>query len=541
MTAPKTILGGDDVHAAVMDCGSWAVRFGSAGDDTPKIIFPSIVATRRQKSTDSTTKDVEMIDIQQSSSSIPGNDLNAEKVGQPSTTTTPLITTNNQNNPSLVAGDSILSAPHLFQDIQSIYSFNDSTNPATITNWNTMETLWKTAFSSLLLDSKEIPLMIVEPARTWQLQDRASALERAFESLNVPTAFIARGAATTAFASARTTACVLDIGYQSTSAIPVVDGYPLQKSMISTTAGGRYLNQQLFNWAERSLADVNDVDSQSQENKKQWLRAPHEIKKVRNISKDVLGEKEEVIKRHYDVVDLSMKEPWSNCTDTHRAFYRMRLIEEIKMASMTVSQSGADLERKQLNGNNGDSMKDSEDQKNSQDGSSMKTDTGKKESSGDKIEKDGKSKEKTQGSKSQEYVLPDGNVLLLNQNDGMNIGECLFTTNREENLVSLSEMVLEAVGNCDVDIRRDLFSGVVISGGSSMIPGIVERVSKELAIGIPQAYKLKVSASPNSIERTCGSWIGGSIVSSLGTFQQAWISKSEYDELGAVNALRKCP
>ena len=42
-------------------------------------------------------------------------------------------------------------------------------------------------------------------------------------------------------------------------------------------------------------------------------------------------------------------------------------------------------------------------------------------------------------------------------------------------------------------------------------------------------------------ERRFGSWIGGSILASLGSFQQMWISKHEYEENGKSQVDRKCP
>lgn len=43
------------------------------------------------------------------------------------------------------------------------------------------------------------------------------------------------------------------------------------------------------------------------------------------------------------------------------------------------------------------------------------------------------------------------------------------------------------------------------------------------------------------VERKYSAWIGGSILASLGTFQQMWVSKAEYDENGASISDRKCP
>merc|ERR1711939_883130 len=69
---------------------------------------------------------------------------------------------------------------------------------------------------------------------------------------------------------------------------------------------------------------------------------------------------------------------------------------------------------------------------------------------------------------------------------------------------------------CDVDIRRDLYANIVLSGGTTMYPGIAERMTKELTALAPSTMKIKVVAPP---ERKYSVWIGGSILASLSTFQ----------------------
>ena len=90
---------------------------------------------------------------------------------------------------------------------------------------------------------------------------------------------------------------------------------------------------------------------------------------------------------------------------------------------------------------------------------------------------------------------------------------------------------------CDVDIRKDLYANIVLSGGTTMFPGIAERLTKEVTILAPAAVKIKVVAPP---ERKYSVWIGGSILASLSTFQQMWISKAEYEESGSGILHRKC-
>uniref|UniRef100_A0A669EJU0 Actin, cytoplasmic 1 n=1 Tax=Oreochromis niloticus TaxID=8128 RepID=A0A669EJU0_ORENI len=90
---------------------------------------------------------------------------------------------------------------------------------------------------------------------------------------------------------------------------------------------------------------------------------------------------------------------------------------------------------------------------------------------------------------------------------------------------------------CDVDIRKDLYANTVLSGGTTMYPGIADRMQKEITSLAPTTMKIKIIAPP---ERKYSVWIGGSILASLSTFQQMWISKQEYDESGPSIVHRKC-
>ena len=90
---------------------------------------------------------------------------------------------------------------------------------------------------------------------------------------------------------------------------------------------------------------------------------------------------------------------------------------------------------------------------------------------------------------------------------------------------------------CDVDIRADLYKNIVLSGGTTMYEGIADRLTKELVALSPPTMEIKVVAPP---ERKYSVWIGGSILASLSTFQQMWISKEEYDEAGPGIVHRKC-
>ncbi|CAN7062998.1 unnamed protein product [Brassica rapa subsp. trilocularis] len=91
---------------------------------------------------------------------------------------------------------------------------------------------------------------------------------------------------------------------------------------------------------------------------------------------------------------------------------------------------------------------------------------------------------------------------------------------------------------CDVDIRKDLFGNIVLSGGTTMFPGIADRMSKEMAAVAPAGMKLKHVVGFE--RKNINVWIGGAILASLDSFQQMWVTKAEYDENGPGIIHRKC-
>lgn len=433
-----------------------------------------------------------------------------------------------------------------------MYDFDRESGRATVRDWDGMQAVWEASCATLRLTPRTSPLLIVEPSQAWEDADRAKALERAFEGVGAPAAYVARGAAMAAFASGRTTACVVDVGHQGSVAVPVVDGYTLQKSKVSSAVGGLYLSERLRDWTEKQLAGRPGYDGQLYDPKVSGanrLRAQHELHRERMVA--------DAGSRKFNTKDLSLGEAQRNLSESHRAFYRLRVIEDMKANTLRVSQgktvtaeegATAGKEPVKSTGNGAAKPKSAKKEDSGTEALSKGEGSGEKDNSasnGNKPSGNGnsnqKSREATPGaSRMMEYELPDGNVVSMDADDGISIADDMFTTSGTY-MISLPELAFRSVSNCDVDCRRDLFGGVVLTGGTSLIPGTVERFSRELAVRTPQMYKLKVLSATNAVERSCGAWIGGSIVASLGTFQQAWISKVEYDELGSLGALRKCP
>ncbi|XP_070565037.1 actin-like protein 6B [Ptychodera flava] len=108
-------------------------------------------------------------------------------------------------------------------------------------------------------------------------------------------------------------------------------------------------------------------------------------------------------------------------------------------------------------------------------------------------------------------------------------------------MLSVGHVVTTSIGMCDIDIRPSMYNSIIVTGGNSLLLGFIDRLNRELSTKTPPSMRLKVISSPGTSERRFSSWIGGSILASLGTFQQMWISKQEYEESGKSCVERKCP
>lgn len=130
-------------------------------------------------------------------------------------------------------------------------------------------------------------------------------------------------------------------------------------------------------------------------------------------------------------------------------------------------------------------------------------------------------------------------------NERFRITETLFDPTYIKGVAStmlgMSHVVSTSIGLCDVDLRPSLYSGVILTGGNSLLTGFIDRLNRDLSSRTPPNMRFKLISSTGATERRFGSWIGGSILASLGSFQQMWISKQEYDESGKSQVDRKCP
>eukprot|EP00591_Stephanopyxis_turris_P000209 CAMPEP_0195520650 /NCGR_PEP_ID=MMETSP0794_2-20130614/17378_1 /TAXON_ID=515487 /ORGANISM="Stephanopyxis turris, Strain CCMP 815" /LENGTH=381 /DNA_ID=CAMNT_0040650061 /DNA_START=153 /DNA_END=1298 /DNA_ORIENTATION=+ len=140
------------------------------------------------------------------------------------------------------------------------------------------------------------------------------------------------------------------------------------------------------------------------------------------------------------------------------------------------------------------------------------------------------------GESAANYQLPDGQVVTLGT-ERFRAPEVLF---RPELIGSeeagVADMLVNSVMKSDLDLRATLFDQVVLSGGSTLFSGFGDRFLHEVRQRAPGHTRIRISAPPERIHST---WVGGSILASLSTFKNMWVSLEDYEEYGSSLLHRK--
>ena len=138
-----------------------------------------------------------------------------------------------------------------------------------------------------------------------------------------------------------------------------------------------------------------------------------------------------------------------------------------------------------------------------------------------------------------DYELPDGKHVIIRA-PRIICPEILFKPDIvgiEVGIHKIEEICNDLIQKCDIDIRKELYNRIVLAGGTSMFNGLQERFAKDIKALATESMKekVKVIAIP---ERKYADWIGGSIISSISTFESWLVTKDEYEEYG-VNIIHK--
>jgi actin-related protein 4 len=326
----------------------------------------------------------------------------------------------------------------------------------------------------------ENPLLLTEAA--WNTpKAREKAVEIVMENWACPAFWLGRTPVLASFAAGKATALVVDVGGANTSVTAVHDGMMLKRSVQKSPVGGLWLSGQIRSMFNASEPKVNIVPSFMVENKK-----PVEA-----------GAPPDYRPKKFDFA----------ITDSFRAFEEERVLTEFKESVVEVWRGPHRLTHPQ-----------SEDYVRNQPGRVFEMPDG-----------------SNQMWREQRFRVSEGmwdDTVAYPPPAGLDVPQIA----KNQTIPALVKACLEGV---DVDLRGNLLGNIVVTGSTSLLNGFNDRLNNELQPMFPGA-RVKIHAAGLSTERRFGAWIGGSILASLGTFHQMWISRKEYEENGAGIVEKRC-
>jgi len=422
------IIGGDEVGAIVIDMGSHTTRAGYAGEDMPKADFPSYAGV-----------------IEEYVDKTDSMDTSANEIIKP------------KSKRYLIDSMSI-KTPKADMHVRPFLK------DGLIDDWNLYENVLQYILGKhLKCDSSKHPILITEPV-TNNKHKREKLCEIVFEKFQAPGFYLAKNGVLSAFANNRTSGLVLDCGAFHTTAIPIHDGYVLNKAVAQSPLGGDFITSK----CRMLLEDHLNIEI-----------VPYYMVKSKEATKP--GEPAKFLRREFN-----------GLTDSYKRFMIRDTLLDFATNVLQVS------------------------------------DTTYNESEASVLPR-------------VSYEFPNG----FNTDFGeerFKIPEALFNTSnlkgvQPNNMLDVVHLITNSINMCDAELRASFFSNIMVVGGNSMLTGFVDRLNTEFN---HSNYKTKISAPPTMAERRFSSWIGGSILGSLGTFHQMWISKQEYEESGRYIVDKKC-
>ncbi|KAL2316049.1 SWI/SNF and RSC complexes subunit arp42 [Schizosaccharomyces pombe] len=347
-----------------------------------------------------------------------------------------------------------------------------------IQDWESTLYTWERGLKEKLqVNPTEYAMMITEPS--WNPQSvRQQIMEAAFEQLHVPAFYLTKQAVCVAFANSKSTALIVDIGSDNASVTPVVDGLIIRKGIFKQSLAGDFLNaniEQLFNTMNIEFPPHYRIARKSV--------AIQQSGNMANGSADA-------------VKPAVLYPPIQDLTSSYEIFQKRRVIEEWKESVLDVLDTPFD-------------------------------------------------EAKASSRNPKPFEFPDGVTHKFGQ-ERFRISEILFNpsfsasrsaeTTPPQGSVGLHELVYQSILACDSELRSPLLNNIVVTGGTSLIPGLSERLQAEVQ-RLATGSRINVHTAETASATSNAVWFGGSILASLDNFQHLWVSKQEYDEVGVDRAL----
>jgi len=141
----------------------------------------------------------------------------------------------------------------------------------------------------------------------------------------------------------------------------------------------------------------------------------------------------------------------------------------------------------------------------------------------------------------EQYELPDGRVIKIGA-ERFEAPECLFQPHKVDVEGSgMSEMIFKCINACDLDTRKDFYQHIVLSGGSTMYPGLPSRLEvdikdmylKEILKGDKdrlKKFKIRIEDPPRRKHMV---FLGGAVLAHImENNPSSWLSRTDYLEKG---------
>ena len=358
-----------------------------------------------------------------------------------------------------------------------------------ITDWDAYESIWRHSLGQYTrADTRETPMIIAEKPYN-PPENRLKLTELMFEKFNIPALFLAKDAVLACYACGRTTGLVVDCGGSGCTISPVQDGWVEMRGMNRSAIGGIYMDsymaELLHKWRPSNppMPFFRLERSLSSDTSRIITSKPRALQNVHNAFDTYMSLE----------MGREMKESISRVAESS-------LVEiESKLANIPLNQ----------------------------------------------------------------YELPDGTLIdvglerfaaseLVFDPSPLNLDNKYVRTlgigcNREGALASSKEGLITAAADsifrCDYELQAILVSNLIVTGGCTAPDNMPERIRIDLEtmlkISVPTCRVKMTASAPN--ERAICPWLGASILGSLGSFQEMYISKREYDEFGPNIVEKKCP
>lgn len=484
-TAAPQVYGADEINSVVLDPGSYTTQAGFAGYDQPTLVTPSYYGSFKQ------------------------DDGSINKIFDENL---------------------LFSKPRDSTEIKPIISNN------LIIDWDGAMDQFKYIFKQLEVDVNEQPLLLTESTMN-SYANKVKAMEFFLEQEQFCAFYSVKQPTCVSFAHGRPNCLVVDVGHDLTTVTPIIDGLCLRNQVRGTRYAGAYLNQQL-----RQFLNTKSID----------YYAPLMVKK----KETVYWENPDSKPKFETISDIDKIDPSVNEFSYLRTLREMKELllescmdDEIIVPDDLIKEIDSDSTRwfELPNGLNvpftlyerqkianslfhpdeglSDIVKGWEE---SEDGNIIdivgtRNDVTSKEYVPLRRTKKNEEDENNNNDNSQ----PVG----TEKTNGTGSGNAAAKSSSSAKSVGVTDLIQNVLENLDIDLKPQLANNIILTGSTTLIPRLNERLNNELSLLNP-SLKIRVHSAGNTIERKYASWIGGSILSSLGTFHQLWVSKAEYEEVG---------